>query len=356
MGCPTTRPANDGGAGRFDAGLSVGGDSGVLVDAGVTKGPSKHLPPPNWLDGGGSVAVRAVWEPALRAQSLCSVTQSGRLFLATESLAEPGMLRMVFATPDASISVNPERPLGLVQDDESFYWCDINLPAPQPVRCQRKRLDGGIILSPGRFFDITSWTATGFISGAVRKVEPGRWRNVWLPDGGVWDYPVDVLFHESGLGTGQFQPLDGGLEVAFLWDDGELFILEPPESRESSWGQAVNGAGLVVGERFVGGANAGAVFWGNETATLPRRRGYSADLRGVNESGLAVGQERGNRGEWAVIWYRGTTWYLDDLVDAGVGCNYTNAESVNDRNIIAATRECADRTRRCARIELSVDP
>jgi len=41
----------------------------------------------------------------------------------------------------------------------------------------------------------------------------------------------------------------------------------------------------------------------------------------------------------------------------GVGCNYTNAESVNDSNTIAAIRECpADFTRRCARIELDVAP
>jgi len=145
------------------------------------------------------------------------------------------------------------------------------------------------------------------------------------PDGGIWDYPVGVQFHESGLGTDQFQPLDGGLAVAFLWEDGEIFVPEPSESQESSWGAAVNGAGLVVGQRFVGGANAGAVFWGTETATLPRRRGSSADLRDVNETGLAVGQERGNRGEWAIIWYRGTTWYVDDLADADVLSNRFNA-------------------------------
>lgn len=329
-----------------------------MVDAGATKGPLKYPPPSSWLDGGGAVAVKSLWEPALQAQSICSVTEAGRLFLSTESLMRPGTLRMAFATPDASVGVMPEGPAHeVVQRDESFFWCDFNLPAPQPVRCQRRLVDGGLVLSPARFFDITSWTASGFISGAIRKVEPGRWRNVWYPDGGTWDYPVDILLHESGLGTGQFQPLDGGLAVAFLWEDGEIFTLEPPTSQESSWGAAVNGAGLVVGQRFVGGANAGAVFWGNETDTLPRRRGYSADLRDVNESGLAVGQERGNRGEWAMIWYRGTTWYVDDLVDAGVGCNYTNAESVNDSNTIAAIRECkSDFTRRCARIELDVTP
>lgn len=361
LGCPTIRPTVDAGPPTADAATQDGGlgdGGGTRRDAGLPKGPAKYQAHASWLDGGGRLTVRSVWESGLTANADCAVGPTGRLFFTTPSLQNSGMRRTVFAAPDATVGAEPElKRLTLTKADESYFWCDINFPGPPPVQCKRQLVDGGLILAPDRFFDIWSWTASGFISGAVRKVEPGRWRNVWLPDGGIWDSTTEVQFHESGLGTGQFQPLDGGLAVAFLWEDSEIFVLEPPESQESSWGAAVNGAGLVVGQRFVGGANAAAVFWGNETDTLPRRRGYSADLRDVNESGLAVGQERGNRGEWAMIWYRGTTWYLDDLVDAGVGCNYTNAESVNDSNTIAAIRECkVDFTRRCARIELDVTP
>lgn len=153
---------------------------------------------------------------------------------------------------------------------------------------------------------------------------------------------------ESGLGTGQLQLPDGG-RFAFLWDDGRQIPLGTSIPEYSSWGAAVNSSGLVVGERFAGG-NKMAVFWGRETAT-----GRPGELIAVNERGLAVGQERWSPDEWAAIWYRGTTWRLNQLTDAGVGCSYTISSSVNDRDQIAAIRQCSQTFfRRCALIQLRV--
>lgn len=149
--------------------------------------------------------------------------------------------------------------------------------------------------------------------------------------------------------------VDGGRAASFF-DEGEVFDLEPADSPYSSWGADLNAAGLVVGQRFVGGANAAAVFWGDQTQTLPRRKGYSADLRAVNENGLAVGQERGDTQEWALLWYRGSSFYVNDLIDAGVGCSYSLAESVNDSNSVAVLRTCGIETRDCVRIDLELSP
>lgn len=354
LGCASSA-SRDSGAGTIAQDCDGGADAGAL------KGPLRFKQPTDWLDGG-TVSVRSVWNPSAFSHSRCRVMSSGRLLVNSQSAAFPMERVLMFVSQDAGVEILwPDTRGGIVTDmNESVSWCEGDPSRVIGVRCQRRLIDGSIELAAERFFDVMSWTASGFVSGAVRKSAPGRWRSVWYPDAGVWEQPSEPLvfhfavrLHESGIGTGQFTRSDGGL-AAFLFDDGQVFDLEPSSSASSSGGMDLNGSGLVVGQRFVGGANAGAVFWGNETQTLPRRRGYSADLRDVNENGLAVGQERGDAKDFALLWYRGTTFYLNDLVDAGVGCSYSMAESVNDSNSVAVLRQCGTEIRDCVRVDLEL--
>jgi hypothetical protein len=78
-------------------------------------------------------------------------------------------------------------------------------------------------------------------------------------------------------------------------------------------------------------------------------------LFSINRSGLAVGQERSTGGRsWAVTWYQGRVAYLDDLLDAGAGCGFTDSDSVNDSNSVAALHRCADGGSRCVRIDFEL--
>lgn len=335
-----------------DAGVDAASPADAAVDSGpVDAGDplARFRPPSNWLDGGGRVAVVDVWEPNLSALGPCDVTRPGRLFFASESPVMAGFREFVLAGP-AGLSWTERQNIGAkaTPSDESYSWCASDPPG-SPIRCRRQLLDGGVLFAPDAAFDLDSWTASGFISGAIRGPDPRRWRAIWAPDGGYWQVPeTSTLMSESGLGTGQLQLPDGG-RFAFLWDDGRQIPLGTSIPEYSSWGAAVNSSGLVVGERFAGG-NKMAVFWGRETAT-----GRPGELIAVNERGLAVGQERWSPDEWAAIWYRGTTWRLNQLTDAGVGCSYTISSSVNDRDQIAAIRQCSQTFfRRCALIQLRV--
>lgn len=321
-------------------------DSGS-TDAGDPFG--RFAPPANWLDGGGQLSVVDVWDSNLAAYGPCYVTAAGRLFFASPSTRTPGALRMVLVSSSGVLPVGEEDNGALpVLADESFATCGSDPPGG-PIRCKRHLIDGGTLLAPPPLFDLDSWTSSGFVTGLVRNGRDlRRLGAIWAPDGGYWQIPeTSTLMSESGLGTGQLQLPDGG-RFAFLWDDGRLLPLGESLPQYSSWGAAVNSSGLVVGERFAGG-NKMAVFWGRETAT-----GRPGELIAVNERGLAVGQERWGA-ESAGLWYRGGYWRLDELTDAGVGCSYTGASSVNDRDQVAATRECPQAfVRRCALIQLRV--
>ncbi|MBE2252884.1 MAG: hypothetical protein IAE78_25350 [Myxococcus sp.] len=337
-----------------DAGIDAATESprdaatdSASTDAGDPLG--RFTPPANWLDGGGRASVLDVWESDLAAYGPCYVTAAGRLFFASPSVAVPGLLRMVLASPGGVAPVGDEYVIAkIVLADESFTWCGSEPPGG-PIRCKRYLNDGGTLIAPSAVFDLDTWTASGFISGLIRNGRDlRRVGAVWAPDGGYWQVPeTSTLMSESGLGTGQLQLPDGG-RFAFLWDDGRQIPLGTSIPEYSSWGAAVNSRGLVVGQRFAGG-NKMAVFWGRETAT-----GRPGELIAVNERGLAVGQERW-RAESAALWYRGAYWRLDELTDAGVGCRYTGSSSVNDRDQIAAIRECPQTFfRRCALIQLRV--
>jgi hypothetical protein len=336
-----------------DAGIDAATDSprDAATDSGSTDAGDplgRFTPPTNWLDGGGRLSVVEVWESDLHAYGPCEVTAAGRLFFACPSVAIPGLLRVVLASPSGVVEVGDEfTGAQIIAADESYAWCGSEPPGG-PIRCKRHLIDGGTLLAPAALFDLDSWTSSGFVSGAIRGPDVRRWRAIWAPDGGYWQVPeTSTLMSESGLGTGQVQLPDGG-RFAFLWDDGRQIPLGTSIPEYSSWGAAVNSRGLVVGQRFAGG-NRMAVFWGRETAT-----GRPGELIAVNERGLAVGQERW-RAESAALWYRGTFWRLDELADAGTGCSYTGASSVNDRDQVAAIRECSQTfLRRCALIQLRV--
>lgn len=347
----TQRAAPDGGP---DASVMQDSDGGA-VDAGFSDaggldggdGLARFRPSPSWLDGGGRLAVVDVWESEWPAHGPCYVTRPGRLFFGSASLSMPGSVEFVFSSPSGSAWTG-RHDIGWkpVPHDESYAWCKWNEAPGAPPRCRRELLDGGVELAPVALFSLDSWTASGFISGSIRGPDPRRWNGIWAPDGSSWQEPeTATVFGESGFGTGQLYLPDGG-GIAFLWDDGRYLPLGASVPY-SSWGAAVNSSGLVVGQRFIGG-NRMAVFWGHQTET-----GRRGELIDVNERGLAVGQDRTGNGEWAAIWYRGSTWRLDELTDAGLGCSFTISSSVNDSDQIAAVRECpASFTRRCALVQL----
>lgn len=345
-------------------GVSVEGVGDLEADGGESGRPVEPFPlvegraPATWLDAGGFLEVAGSWQARLEAFSICRVGESGRLFMNTaEGAVSPGSLRNVLVAPNMVRPAGPENGgVSFIGWDDSVTWCSSLFVDRPEIRCQRQFVDGGIELAPKGIFVLTSWTSSGFISGDYRTQGTDSLKRTYFPDGGVFDGPVRLLMKESGTGVGQFAPTDGGPGFGVVFRQGSFFRLEASlVNADSTWAADINDDGLVVGQRFVGGANAGAVFWGGETATLPRARGSSADLRAVNRSGLAVGQERSTGGRsWAVTWYQGRVAYLDDLLDAGAGCGFTDSDSVNDSNSVAALHRCADGGSRCVRIDFEL--
>jgi hypothetical protein len=344
-----------------------GGVEGVVEwqrDSGSPDDPVDSFPlvggrvPMGWLDGGGFLAVRGAWHPSLQAHSACRIGESGRLFMNTgDGVVSQGALRYVLVSENTVLSAGPENGgVSHVGWDDSVTWCSSSFVGRPEIRCQRQFVDGGIELAPKGVFDLTSWTSSGFVAGDFRTGPGESVMRTYLSDGGVFDGPVRLRLKESGTGVGQFTPSDGGSPYAVIFRLGRLFRLEPGlAGADSTWAADTNDDGLVVGQRFVGGANSGAVFWAGETATLPKARGFSADLRAVNRWGLAVGQERSADGRsWAVTWYQGKLAYLDDLLDAGTGCGFTDSNSVNDSNSIAALHRCVDGGSRCVRVDFEL--
>lgn len=208
--------------GSRDAGRVVeDGGAGERVDSGMAvKGPARLPAPHYWIDGG-LVTVRLVWNPGLYAHTVCRVMSTGRLFADTRIQGARDLV-YVFMAEDAGLEIVPTPVLRITDQNESLVWYENDETRDVGVRCQRRLGDGGIEFAPKAFFDMSSWSASGYASGAVRNSTPGRWRGVAYPDGGFQIGVTDVIFDESGLGTGQMR--DGGRRTAFLFDDGEFWL------------------------------------------------------------------------------------------------------------------------------------
>jgi len=336
--------------GRSDAGVPDAG--GWLVGFPLVL----EVPGAGWLGGEVAFGVEAAWSPELRTHSICRVMTTGRLLVDTSTAVQgDGSLRHVLVSPTEQIPIGPEGSnFQFYTDYEAVGWCE---DTTDGFRCLRVFADGGISLAPEAVFSIESWTKSGFISGGLRLAGGASQRVLFIPDAGLTEGPTSLRFKESGIGAGQLRPGSGLPPIAVVYRAGQLYRLER-NPVESAWGADVNDQGLVVGQKFIEGANSAAVFWGGQSAVLAKKYGYSADLRAVNQAGLAVGQERNGERGWGLVWYRGKTAYLDELVDAGVGCYFDNAESVNDQHQIAVQRRCMRPQglwASCVRIDLNID-
>jgi probable HAF family extracellular repeat protein len=153
----------------------------------------------------------------------------------------------------------------------------------------------------------------GHIGGAVQGPEGGM-RAVVFRHGEITDFGPGRVYdiNNLGLAVGIVFPIPSRSQAA-AWDAAGRVRWLLPESPVSSWAEAVNDRGEIVGTWVSSGGKRRAVLWEptGEMLDLGTLGGLSAEALGINEAGDVVGIAETATGDSRAFLWRRSLGMLD---------------------------------------------
>jgi len=200
-----------------------------------------------------------------------------------------------------------------------------------------------VVLTQRAGLEVFASTATGisdkgFIAGTIRPIvddfdKPFLYRNgqitVLEPPERGYGFATGVNNH--GAVIGQSWTAEGDCLCGFLWQDGQWLALRSPAQGQGSLPLALNDAGTAVGwaDLAVGRqARRVAMRWRHgQMHTLPDLGGHRHEAHGINAQGDIVGQSelRGRTNAHAFMVRQGQVTDLDDDPDSSSAAHGINA-------------------------------
>jgi probable HAF family extracellular repeat protein len=188
----------------------------------------------------------------------------------------------------------------------------------------------------------------GQVCGAANLSTAGTyhaflWTNGAMKDLGTLGDAANSSFaygvNAAGQATGTAGDIYGGPIHAFLWKNGAMKDLGTLGG-DFSYGNAINGAGQVVGAADLDPGHRHAFLWADGTMTdLGTLGGTYSHAYGINAAGQVVGASTTRIDQlvtgdyliqYAFLWSGGTMKDLNQLIPPGSGWFLASAQSIND--------------------------
>jgi len=144
-----------------------------------------------------------------------------------------------------------------------------------------------------------------------------------------------AAMNHSGAVTGTDRS-DSGLERGFVWQNGALKPLMPPEGFQDTFGNAINANGDVAGNASIGAARSRAVVWhGGKPVILISGKGKDAEAHSINDAGDVVGMINGHACLWRLTDYGYSSPIdLNAQTDKPDDADFADAVAINNRDEI----------------------